>query len=74
MFPTPDTKMEEAINLFNEIYSISMVKLDETWDQIAKGYMDFPVVLSKTQEKVEACIRNFQKIEDVFLFNKKHLF
>eukprot|EP01127_Copromyxa_protea_P020484 TRINITY_DN686_c0_g1_i2.p1 TRINITY_DN686_c0_g1~~TRINITY_DN686_c0_g1_i2.p1 ORF type:complete len:301 (-),score=64.29 TRINITY_DN686_c0_g1_i2:47-949(-) len=73
LFPDPGASIEEAIVVFNEIYSLSMLKLDEKWDEIAAGYMDFPVVLTKTQEEVEIILSGFRQIEDVYDWNKQNL-
>jgi len=62
--------VERSENIFNELFSLSMVMVDKKWYEMKAGYMDFPKVLAQTQEQLEGVILQFNSLEDLFGYNK----
>jgi len=65
--------LERAENIFNELFSLSMVVMDKNWYEMNAGYMDFPKVLTQTQNQLEVLIVAFLSLEDLFVYNRVHL-
>jgi hypothetical protein len=64
--------LELAENVFSELYCLALVELDGEWSESKAGYMDFPVVKTNTQGRVEKLLRTFCGIEDLFSHNLKN--
>jgi len=74
LFPTgnPD-HVDIAIGASHEMFSLLMVNVSKRWKEIAKNYLDFPTVIEKAMNDFEATIQQFTNLEDLILFNKRHL-
>jgi len=68
-----DYSIDNAANIFNELYSMSMVIVDTKWYEMKAGYMDFPKVLAQTQMKVEELVLKFKSLEQLFEHNRVNL-
>jgi len=53
LIPSPDCDINETKYVLNQMYSVAMVILDTQWINTGASYMDFPVVLQKTQSEFE---------------------
>jgi len=65
--------LELAENVFSELYCLSLVEMDGEWFESKAGYMDFPVVKTNSQGRVEKLLRSFSGIEDLFSHNLLNL-
>jgi len=72
LFP-PNFSIELCENVFCELYSLALFETDQEWNKSNASYMDFPVVIVNSQERLECHLRNFKGIEDLFQFNQQNL-
>jgi len=68
-----DYTIDRAENIFNELFSMSMVIVDTKWYEMKAGLMDFPKVLAQSQIEVERLVLLFKNLEDIFAYNRVHL-
>jgi len=68
-----DYSIDRAENIFNELFSVLMVKVDAKWYEMKAGYMDFPKVLTQSQLEMERLVLQFNSLEDIFAYNRVHL-
>jgi len=68
-----DVSMEFTENVFSELYCLVMVEMDNEWEESKATYMDFPVVITNSQQRLEKLIRGFSGVEDLISYNQKVL-
>jgi len=72
LFPA-NYSIELCENVFAELYCLALVETDQEWNDSKASYMDFPVVISNSQERLEKLIRKFNGIEDLYTHNQLNL-
>jgi transposase-like protein len=72
LFP-PTYSLDLCENVFSELYCLALVETDQEWHDSNATYMDFPVVISNSQIRLERHLQKFNGIEDLFQYNQTHL-
>jgi len=57
-------------NIFLELYCLAMVETDREWTESKATYMDFPVVIANSQQRLEKHILGFNGVESLVQHNQ----
>jgi len=57
-------------NVFLELYCTAMVETDTEWTESKATYMDFPVVITNSQQRLEKLILGFSGVESLIQYNQ----
>jgi len=73
LWKNEEVSMEFTENVFSELYCLAMVEMDSEWEVSKATYMDFPVVITNSQMRLEKLIRGFSGVEDLISYNQHKL-